>query len=114
PGSLISGAGAALPSHASADGAASLAYGRPRDAYTVDSGPAQTTSDSHLCYHIVRRSKRSRPNARADVAIVKAKPAIAINLSIVFLPRAVQLTRGGFFSRLGRISDVYWQTCIRP
>ena len=49
----------------------------------------------------------------ADVAIVKAKPAIAINLSIVFVPRG-PLTRGGFFGRLGRISDVYWQTCIRP
>src|SRR6476659_6304503 len=56
--SLISGAGAVLPSQASADGTPGLPYGRPCDTYAVDSGPAQATSDSHLCDHLVWRSKR--------------------------------------------------------
>src|SRR4029077_7980396 len=48
----------------------------------------------------------------AEVAIVKAKPATAINLSIVLLPWVVQSRR--LFSRHRRISDGHWQTCIRP
>ena len=56
----------------------------------------------------------------ADVASVRAKPVIAINLSIVLLLWAV-----GYRScccarprrpigRPDRFSDVHWQTCIRP
>jgi hypothetical protein len=62
-GSLIQGADTALPSHASADCAARLAYGRPCNAYTVDSCPARTTSDSYLCHHVVRQGKRRRCHA---------------------------------------------------
>ena len=50
--------------------------------------------------------------ACADVATVKAKPATAINLSIVLLPSVVDPRRS--FSRLGRDLKYYWQTCIRP
>jgi hypothetical protein len=59
-GSLISGADASLPSQASTDGAASMAYGRPRDANAVDSCPAHAASNSYLRHHIVRGSKRCR------------------------------------------------------
>jgi hypothetical protein len=62
-GSPIRRADTCIPSRASADGAASLAHRSPRDAYSIDSGPAQATSDSYLCDHAVRRSKRRRRHA---------------------------------------------------
>ena len=62
-GLLIRGTNAGIPSHASANGAAGLADGRPCDAYAVDSCSAWATCGGNLCHHVIGRSKRSRRHA---------------------------------------------------
>ena len=49
----------------------------------------------------------------ADVAIVKAKPATAINLSMIFL-HGLYSGAEAVSSRLGWISEVYWQWYMKP
>ena len=57
-GSLIQGAGTAMPSRASADLAASMADGRSCDAHAVDSCSAHAASDGNLCHDTVWQSER--------------------------------------------------------
>ena len=56
--SHIHGADTTIPSRASADGAASMAHGRPCDAHTVDSCSAHAASDGNLCHDAVWQSER--------------------------------------------------------
>jgi hypothetical protein len=62
-GLFVPCADAGVPTHTPADSAPRLAYGRPRDAHTVNSCPSYTASDGNPSYHIVRQSKRRRRHA---------------------------------------------------
>src|ERR1700722_10118187 len=88
-----------LASHsgrASADGSPGVADGGSCHAHTINSFPTRAAASSHFRDHAVRlRTIGAGVIACADTATDKAKPAIAINLIILHLPKPFNHSEDG-------------------
>jgi hypothetical protein len=113
-GSLIQGADAAMPAHAPADGAASMADGRPRNAHTIDSRSSHTAPDGNLGDHVIRRSKRRGRHAVCRCCNHQGEAGDGDQSEHCSSPKGYRARSERPVSRSDRISDVHWQTCIRP